>query len=294
MKDDSLQEIIQQARQLEVKARRLVRESFAGEYHSSFKGQGLDFDDYREYTHGDEVRFIDWKVTARTGDPHIRTFREERELAVILAVDVSASGYFGSVSRSKLETAAMIAATLAFCAQHNGDKVGLLLFAEEPLLYLPPAKGRRQVLRILHEILTPRENNRGTNITAAADHLMRMIRRKSLIFLLSDFHDSDCSKALGTLASRHDLCAVRVLDPIEKSLPDIGRISVRDAETGFEAEINTSNRNLRSGYEKLMRTQRRGMSRLFRKYAIDSIDVLTHQDFMPALHRLFSARSRRR
>lgn len=294
MHNDSLQEIIRQARQLELKARRLVRESFAGEYHSSFKGQGLDFDDYREYTHGDEVRFIDWNVTARTGEAHIRTFREERELAVILAVDVSASGHFGSVDRSKLEQSAMIAATLAFCALQNGDKVGLLLFAGEPLHFIPPAKGRRQVLRIIHEMLSPRENTDGTDITAAAQHLMKMVRRKSLIFFLSDFHDSDCSKALGSLSRQHDLCAIRVQDQIEKSLPDVGRIAVRDPETGLEAYINTSNQNLRSGYQKLMRTQRRGIERLFKKYAIHFVDVLTHQDFMPALHRLFIARSHRR
>jgi len=190
-------ELMAEVRDLEIKAKRLSRESFSGEYHTTFKGQGLDFEDYREYTHGDETRFIDWKVTARMNVPHVRTFREERELSVLLAVDISGSGMYASGRLSKKQKAARIAAVLAFCAKYNGDKVGLLLFTDRTELYLPPAKGTKHVLRIIREILRFEPEGKGTSIAHACEFINKTLKRKSLVFLLSDFMDHDFAKKLG-------------------------------------------------------------------------------------------------
>ena len=186
-------------RKLELKARRLVRESFSGEYLSSFRGQGLDFDDFREYQHGDEVRFIDWNVTARMNQPFVRKFREERELSVVLAVDVSGSADYGSVQLSKREVAAETAAVLGFSALHNGDKVGLLIFANEPVLFVPPEKGTRHLLRMIREILVAKPPQPGTSVGRACDFLVRTLRRKSVVFLISDFYSDALDKPLGKL-----------------------------------------------------------------------------------------------
>lgn len=199
MTPDSIDEIMRRVHRLEIKARRLARETFSGEYHSSFKGSGLDFEDYREYQHGDETRFIDWNVTARKDHPYIRTFREDRELSVVLAVDVSASTLYGSKQLSKRELAAELAAVLAFSANINGDKTGLLLFADEPLLYLPPSKGSRHILRMVREILAATPEKPGTNIPSACDFLLHTVKRKALVFLISDFFCHDLQRPLGAL-----------------------------------------------------------------------------------------------
>lgn len=291
--DSQIEETMSRVRRVEIKARRLVRESFSGEYQSSFRGQGLDFDDYREYQHGDEIRFIDWNVTARMGHPYIRKFHEERELAAVLAVDISASADYGSQHLSKREVAAEAAAILGFSALENGDKVGLLLFAGEPLVFLPPAKGTRHLLRIVREILAARPERQGTSIENACRFLLQTLRRRGLVFLLSDFFSDPLDRPLGTLARKHEVVALRMNDPLEKRIPKVGRVVLQDAETGLEALINTSNPNLRMAYRKLMKRHREGVDRLFRKHGIDSANLSTDGDPLRELHRLFRNRSRR-
>ena len=292
--DEQIEEMMARVRKLELKARRLVRESFSGEYLSSFRGQGLDFDDFREYQHGDEVRFIDWNVTARMNTPFVRKFREERELSVILVVDVSGSADYGSVSLSKREVAAETAAVLGFSALHNGDKVGLLVFADEPILFIPPEKGSRHLLRMIREILVAKPDKPGTSVAEACDFLVRTLRRKSLVFLISDFFSDPLEKPIGKLVRKHETIALRVMDPLESRLPKGGMVVMIDPETGFETLVNTSNQNLRMGYAKLMARQQEGVTAIFKKHGIDTADLLTHGDTLAALHKLLKKRGRKR
>lgn len=292
--DKEIEEVMARVRKLELKARRLVRESFSGEYQSSFRGQGLDFDDFREYQHGDEIRFIDWNVTARMNTPFIRKFREERELAVVLAVDVSGSADFGSVHFSKREAAAEAAAILGFSAIGNGDKVGLLIFAKEPILYIPPAKGSRHLLRLVREILLARPNQPGTSISQSCDFLIRTLRRRALVFMISDFMDDPLDKPLGKLARKHETLALHITDPLEEKLPRAGRVVLTDSETGWEVQVNTNNPNLRMGYEKLMRRQREGLAKICRKHGIDLAHLSTDRDRLHDLHRMLKRRARTR
>lgn len=281
-------------RKLELKARRLVRESFSGEYLSSFRGQGLDFDDFREYQHGDEVRFIDWNVTARMNEPFVRKFREERELCVILAVDVSGSADFGSHHLSKRELSAEIAAVLGFSALQNGDKVGLLIFAGEPLMFIPPAKGTRHLLRMIREILMARPAKRGTSIEEACNVLIKSLKRKSLVFMISDFHAEVLDKPLGKLASKHETVGLRVIDPVEQNLPRVGKVVLVDPESGIETMVNTNSRNLATAYKQLMKRQAEGVASIFKKHGIDATDISTDSDALPALHLLLKRRGKRR
>jgi uncharacterized protein (DUF58 family) len=294
MTPDSIEEIMRRVHLLEIKARRLARETFSGEYQSSFKGSGLDFEDYREYQHGDETRFIDWNVTARKDHPYIRTFREERELSVILTVDISGSSVYGSKQLSKRELAAEIAAVLAFSANANGDKTGLLLFANEPVLYLPPAKGSKHILRMIREILAAEPEDPRTSIPAACDFLVHTIKRKALVFLISDFFAHDLKKPLTTLAGKHDTIALRVIDPMEQKLPRVGNVTLTDPETGWQTTVNTNNNNLRMGFDKLTRRHEEGITRLFKQQGIDHLKLSTNGDYLPHLHRLFRERTRRR
>jgi uncharacterized protein (DUF58 family) len=292
--ESQIEEMMARVRKLELKARRLVRESFSGEYLSSFRGQGLDFDDFREYQHGDEVRFIDWNVTARMNQPFVRKFREERELSVVIAVDVSGSADYGSVLWSKREVAAETAAILGFSALQNGDKVGLLVFAHEPILFIPPEKGSRHLLRMIREILVTKPAAPGTSIASACDFLVKTLRRKSLTFIISDFVSDPLDKPLGKLARKHETLALRVLDPLERSLPKSGRVVMIDPETGFETLVNTDNPNLRMGFAKLMKRQHEGVSAVFKKHGIDSADLNTDGDTLAALHHLLKKHGRKR
>lgn len=291
---DDIENIMTRVRRLELKAKRLVKETFAGDYHSSFKGQGLDFDEFREYQHGDEIRFIDWNVTARLGTPFIRKFREERELSAVLAVDISASMDYGSRRLSKREMAAEVAALLAFSARDNGDKVGLLLFAHEPILYLPPAKGTKHILRCIREILaTPAERGQA-NFPLATKVLMKSVRQKSLIFLLSDFIGGEFSKSLAILSQKHELVALQIYDPAERELPTVGKVTLVDPETGYERVVNTSNSNVRMAFSKLSRRHRESVAKVLQRYNIDSADIGNHRDPFLALHTLFQRRSKRK
>jgi len=292
--DAQIEETMARVRKLELKARRLVRESFAGEYLSSFRGQGLDFDDFREYQHGDEVRFIDWNVTARLNTPFVRKFREERELSVVLAVDISGSADYGSVNYSKREVAAETAAVLGFSALNNGDKAGLLLFAAEPVLFVPPEKGSRHLLRMIREILVAKPGQPGTSIAAACDFLVSAPLRKSLVFMISDFYSDPLDRPLGKLSRKHETVALRVSDPLESQLPKAGKVVMIDPETGIETRVNTNNPNLRMAYRKLMARQHEGAASVFRKHGIDFADLATHGDTLTELHRLLKRRSRRR
>lgn len=292
--DEQIEEMMARVRKLELKARRLVRESFSGEYLSSFRGQGLDFDDFREYQHGDEVRFIDWNVTARMNQPFVRKFREERELAVVIAVDISGSADYGSRNLSKREIAAEAAAVIGFSALQNNDKVGLLLFAGEPLLFIPPAKGSRHLLRMIREILTLKPAVQGTSVSGACDFLVRTLKRKSLVFMISDFYSDPLDKPLGKLSHKHDTIALRVSDPLEAKLPRAGMVVMRDPETGFETLVNTSNPNLRKSYERLMLRQHEGVSSVLKKHGIDSAELGTDKDALKTLHQLLKRRSRKR
>ncbi|MFC5049678.1 DUF58 domain-containing protein [Rubritalea spongiae] len=291
--ESSIEEIMRKVHHLEVKARRLSRESFSGEYHASFKGQGLDFEDFREYQHGDEIRFIDWNVTARMNAPFIRTFREERELSVLIAVDISGSFDYGSKHYSKREIAAEIAAVLAFSARHNGDKVGLLLFAKEPILYLPPAKGSKHTLRMIREILATTPENKQTNLAGACDFINKTLKQKSLIFFISDFIDNDFHKKLGALSQKHETIALRVFDPFEENLPNVGKVNLTDPETGEQSIVNTANSNVRMAYEKLTIRRLEALQKTFTKYKIDHVNAATDADYLPLLHQLFKTRSSR-
>jgi len=292
--EEQIDEMMKRVRKLELKARRLVRESFSGEYLSSFKGQGLDFDDFREYQHGDEVRFIDWNVTARMGMAFIRKFREEREMAMMLAVDVSGSADYGSVAMSKREIAAEAAAVLGFSALQNGDKVGLLIFAEEPLLFVPPAKGTRHLLRMIREILVARPIRAGTSVAGACDFLVKTLRRKSLVFMISDFQSDPLDKPLGKLSKKHDTIALRVSDPLEAELPRAGRVVMIDPETGHSIQVNTNRASLREAYAKKTAQRVDLASALFKKHGLDVAELDTERDPLPRLHQLLRRRKHKR
>jgi len=272
----------------------MVFAAVGGEYHSVFKGQGIDFDDFREYQPGDEVRSIDWNVTARMGLPFIKKFVEERELTVFLAVDISASKNFGGVDVSKRELAAEIAALFAFSASQNQDKVGLLLFSDVPELFLAPRKGSTHCLRIIREILHANPSGRGTDIGMALDKLTSHLPRRSLVILLSDFIAPDFSRQLGVAAVRHDVVAVQITDPAEESLPDVGWIRLLDPESGELMDVNTSSRAVRDQYHRNRAAWQASLDATFKSAAIDRIDIRTNANYQPALHAFFKRRAARR
>ena len=289
----SPEEILKKIRRLELRTRRLVNSSFAGQYHSVFKGQGMNFEEVREYTPGDEIRSIDWNVTARMNVPHVKKFTEEREMTVMLLVDASASGEYGSVEMSKRETAAEIAAILAFSAINNNDKVGLLLFTDRVELFVPPKKGRQHILRLIREMLFFEPAGRGTDLAGALDTINRMLPRRAVVFVISDFIAPDFSKPLASASRRHDVVAVPVFDPGEQSLPDVGRILLEDAESGELIEIDTGSSSIRDGYRAAAVTRRRELEKLFAARRIDMVPLETNQDCVLALKAFFDRRERR-
>jgi uncharacterized protein (DUF58 family) len=286
-------EILKKIRHLELRTRGLVSANFAGQYRSVFKGRGMNFEEVREYQPGDEVRAIDWNVTARMGHPFIKKFTEERELTVMLLVDVSASGDFGSVSQSKRELAAEVACVLAFSAIRNNDKVGLILFSDQVELFIPPKKGRLHTLRVIREILFFEPQGRGTDPALALNYLNKVVTRRAVVFLISDFQTDDFSRALTVTSRRHDLIAARIEDAREETLPDVGIITLEDAETGEQIEINTSDRATRARFQELAATRRGEVSRTLRRHQIDAIALRTGDDYLPALKSFFKQRERR-
>ena len=294
--------ILSRMRRLEIRTRRLVNDSLVGEYHSVFKGRGMDFDEVREYVPGDEVRTIDWNVTARAGRPFVKKFTEERELTILLVVDISASGQFGSTSQSKRDLAAELASVLAFSAIRNSDKVGLLLYSDRIERYLAPKKGRRHVLWVVREILYHRAIGRGTDTVKALDVASELLHRRAIVFLVSDFlspgdppgYRADFRRAMRQTNRRHDLVAVRIEDPHEKLLPDVGVLAIEDAETGDVVELDTSNPAVRSRFIETARERSRRLVTDLRSEGVDTLELVTGSSYMPALQRFFKNRERRR
>ncbi len=294
---ESARDILKKIRRLELKTRGIVNAVFSGQYRSVFKGRGMNFEEVREYQAGDEVRTIDWNVTARfgevRGEAYVKKFTEERELTVMLVVDVSASGNFGSVNLSKRELAAEVASLLAFSAIRNNDKVGLILFSDHVELFIAPKKGRIHTLRIIREILFFEPKGKGTDPAAALHHLNRVVHRRSVVFLVSDFQAPEFSKELNVTGRRHDLIAIPIIDPREEELPDVGRVTLEDAETGEQIEVDTSNRATRIGFIKAVERRTAERLRQFRRQRIDTISLQTDQDYLPALRTFFRTRERR-
>jgi uncharacterized protein (DUF58 family) len=302
MNSEQTREMIKKVRQIEIRTNRLVTDTLAGQYHSVFKGRGMNFDAVREYVPGDEVRTIDWNVTARAGRPFVKKFVEERELTLLLMVDVSASGDFGSGAQSKRELAAEIASVLAFSAVKNSDKVGLLLFTDKVELYLPPRKGRRHVLRIVREVLGFEPAQRGTDLVQALDFVNDVVERRAIVFLLSDFQNgnqtdrsvADLRRALRQTNRRHDLVALPIEDARERVLPDLGVVAIEDAETGELIELDTRNLVVRQRFTEIAEQRATHLQRVFNAEAVDSLRLSTNRPYVADLMVFFKNRSRRR
>jgi uncharacterized protein (DUF58 family) len=287
-------EILKKIRQIELRTNRLVSETLAGQYHSVFKGQGMNFDEVREYQPGDDVRAIDWNVTARMNHPFIKKFVEERELTVMLVVDLSGSGLFGSVAQSKRELAAEIASVLAFSAIRNNDKVGLILFTEGVEKFIPPRKGRKHVLRVIREILFYEPRRPGTNLKDTLEFLMRVTAHRSIAVVISDFIGPTSVATLRQTNRRHDVVAVQIADRYELELPPLGRLVLKDAETGEVVEVNTGDDRRRAAFAQRQARSQSELLRLFRSCRIDSIQLRTDQPYAGALGQFFETREKRR
>ncbi|HEV3204698.1 MAG TPA: DUF58 domain-containing protein [Gemmataceae bacterium] len=286
-------EIIRQIRRLQLRARRAVEDLLGGEYHSVFKGMGMAFEEVREYQPGDDIRTIDWNVTARMGHPFIKRYIEERELTVILLVDWSSSHQFGSGRQQKREVAAELAAVLAFSAISNNDKVGLIGFTDQVECFVPPRKGTRHVLRLIRDALYFQPAHRGTSIREGLQFLNRIQHRRAIVFLLSDFMDRSFEQMLKRTARRHDLLAIQISDPREENLPAMGYLEMEDAETGERLLLNTRNRGIRERFTEMARLRREELRRLARAARIDLLEVGTDGDHLDALVQFFRQRERR-
>ncbi|KGN92052.1 DUF58 domain-containing protein [Porphyromonas canoris] len=286
-----LEDLLRRIRRIEIKTKRLSSNIFAGEYHTAFKGRGMVFSEVREYREGDEIRDIDWNVTARYSRPFVKVFEEERELTLMLMVDVSNSGLFGTHGRTKRELIAEVAATLAFSSIQNNDKVGVLFFSDRIEKFIPPGKGRKHVLHILSEILTLRPEGKGTNIEHALSYIRNMMKKQCSVFLLSDLIDENpYETALSLIARKHDLRVIRVYDRHEANLPDVGLVRVEDAETGKMRTIDTSNRKTRESFARRWKEQTIGIETMLNKYDIGHVTMLTDADYVPGLLQLFAKR----
>ncbi len=281
-------------REIEIRARKVVNNILSGEYHSIFKGHGMEFSEVRPYQPGDDIRSMDWNVTARYGEPFIKVFHEERELVMTLLVDLSASGDFGSGDRFKSEIAAELCAVLAFSAIKNNDKVGLIAFTDKVELYIAPKKGRTHVLRLIRELLYFRPERSGTSIVSALDYLNKVITKKSIVFLVSDFMSGNYQNALRATAKKHDLIAVRMSDPREESLPETGLIAMRDAETGANIVIDTSDRRLRAEFAKAIEEENRDRDRMLTAASVDQVVISSGKSYIEPLIKFFKLREKRR
>lgn len=294
-------EILKKVRQIEVRSRRLVNDSLAGSYHSVFKGRGMNFDEVREYVPGDDIRTIDWNVTARTGIPHIKKFVEERELTIMLMIDISGSGEFGSADMSKREMMAELGAVLAFSAVRNNDKVGLVLFSDFIELYIPPQKGRTHILRVVREILFFTPQRKETDLLVPLDFVNRIIKRKCVAFLISDFclkEDFDTSldllsRKLRISNKHHDLISLIITDPRELELADVGWITLEDGESGHQVELNTGDPAIRRGFRQIAAERRHRLHHTIRATGVDLLDLATNAPYLPELLGFFGARRRR-
>lgn len=288
------EEILEKVRLIEIRSRNVVNDLFAGDYHSAFKGRGMEFAEVREYLRGDDVRTIDWNVTARTGSPYVKVFDEEREQTVMLLVDASASGAFGSVQQMKGEVGVEISALLAFAAIKNNDRVGLLIFTDQVEVFIPPKKGRKHVLRVIRELLYFQPQGKCTSITSALDYLDRVLHRRSVVFLISDFIDEDYERPLQLMRRRHDMVAVSIFDPRERALPDVGFINLQDAETGEQFLVDSSRREVRAYFAQQQEKEDQQRRALFRRNGIDEVSIDITKSYVDPLVRLFHERVRRR
>lgn len=301
MENQITKDILKKVRQVEVRTSRLVNDTLAGNYHSVFKGRGMNFDEVREYVPGDDIRAIDWNVTARTGIPHIKKFTEERELTIMLLIDISSSGEFGSGVSSKREMMAELGSILAFSARRNNDRVGLILFSDFVELYIPPKKGRSHILRVIREVLFFQPQGTRTDLLIPLDFINRVAKRRCVTFLISDFClPGAFEEALSRLQPklqitnrRHDLISMIVSDPREHELPNVGWLTLEDAESGEQVELNTSDPAIRRGYAELAVDRQKELRRAIRSAGLDLLDLSTDQPCMPPLLHFFKTRQRR-
>ena len=294
--EDKTRELLKKVRKIEIKTRGLSHQIFAGEYHSAFKGRGMAFSEVREYQYGDDVRNMDWNVTARMNAPYVKVFEEERELTVVLLIDISRSGLFGTRNMTKRDMLTEIAAVLSFSALLNNDKVGALFFSDRVEKFIPPAKGRTHLLHIIREILNFEPEHDGTNISEALRYLSNAIRKRCTAFLLSDMIDLDdqamprYEDALKVAVSRHDLSVIEVYDPLDTALPNVGIVHVKDAETGRTMRVDTSLRMVRDAYKRYFDTAREATSGMLGRYAVDSVRIATNEDYVKGLMTFFKKR----
>jgi uncharacterized protein (DUF58 family) len=286
-------EVLRVVKQVEIKARIRADEALVGTYRSVFRGSGLDFEEVREYEPGDDIRTIDWNVTARMNTPYIKKYREERELNIYLAVDVSSSAWFGTGSVSKRELAADVAALLAVTALHNNDRVGLVLFADGVREFLPPRHGRHHLLHVIRELLYAEPRRSRTEIASVADYLAKVTKKRNVVFVVSDFLDVDFEAPLRALGHKHDVIALILNDPREVELPSVGLVALEDAESGRVGYVDTSDRAVRERFARSARERRSQRLRTFSRMGIDRVDLSTDRPYLPALLALFNARSRR-
>lgn len=286
-------EILQKVRKIEIRTKGMVNSLFGGEYQSAFKGRGMEFAEVREYTYGDDIRQIDWNVTARTGDPFIKQFEEEREQTLMLCVDISPSGIFGSKNQSKMELSIEICAVLAFSAIKNGDKVGLVLFTDEIEKVIPPKKGRLHVLRLIRELLTTEPQGTGTDLSEALSYVNRLLNRRAIVILASDFQDEGYDRQMKITNRKHDLVNIFINDKLEDELPDLGLVPLKDAETGEEVLVDTSSEKLRNEYQKKRRIKKEKLRDNFLRMKIDTVELETNASYIRPLMTFFRRRMHR-
>lgn len=296
MAEKSTNDLLKKVRKIEIRTRALSHQIFAGEYHSAFKGKGMSFSEVREYQYGDDVRNMDWNVTARLHSPYVKVFEEEREMTVVLLVDISRSRMFGTTSMSKRDLLAEIAAVLSFSAIINNDKVGALFFSDRVEKFIPPKKGRSHLLHIIREVIELQPEHEGTDIGEALRYLTNAIKKKCTAFVLSDLLDVDelgkprYEDALKVAVNRHDLSFIGVHDPLERQIPDVGLVNVKDSETGQTAWVNTSSKKMRMAYAAWFSDVQKETGKLFMKYNIDNVDIATDQDYVKSLMSFFQKR----
>lgn len=294
--DSKASDLLKKVRKIEIRTRALSHQIFAGEYHSAFKGRGMAFSEVREYQYGDDVRNMDWNVTARLRSPYVKVFEEEREMTVMLLIDISRSGFFGTVGGTKRDLIAEIAAVLSFSAILNNDKVGVLFFSDKVEKFIPPKKGRSHLLHIIREIIELEPSSSGTDISAALRFLTNAIKQKCTAFLLSDMMDTDAEgnpnyeDAIKVAVNRHDLSVIKIYDPRERVVPDVGLVNVKDSETGESAWVNTSSRKMREAYAQATKNADDKALKLLRRYQIDSVDISTGSDYVRGLMAFFDKR----
>jgi len=286
-------EILKKIRKLEIQTKGIVNSLFGGEYQSAFKGRGMEFSEVRAYTYGDDIRQIDWNVTARTGDPFIKIFEEEREQTLMLCIDISQSGTFGTQSQSKMELAIEICAVLAFSAIKNSDKVGLVLFSDHIEKVVPPKKGRTHVLRLIREMYTTKPTGKGTDIADGLSYINRLLDRRAIVVLASDFMDKDFEKPLRITNQKHDLVSIIINDQFEDELPDLGLVKMKDAETGAEKIVDTSSNKVRKAYKVKRLKQKAYLHDMMLKMKIDAVEVKTNESYVKPLMNFFQRRGSR-